>query len=46
MDNQECKERPEVININSNDPLFYPYSIKLNKCSGKCKNINDPYVCC
>ena len=28
---QEFKARPEVININSNDPLFYPYSIKINK---------------
>ena len=24
MNNQECKIRPELININSNEPLFYP----------------------
>ena len=30
MNNQECKIRPEIININSNEPLFYPYSIKVN----------------
>ena len=30
MNNQECKARPEVIAINSNVPLFYPYSIKIN----------------
>ena len=41
--NQECKTRPEIININRNEPLFYPYSIKVNKCSGSCNNINDPY---
>ena len=29
--------------INTNDPVFYPYSIKVNKCSGTCNNINDPY---
>ena len=23
---------------------FYPYSIKVNKCSGSCNNINDPYA--
>ena len=23
--------------------MFYPYSIKVNKCSGSCSNINDPY---
>ena len=43
MNNQECKIRPEIININSNEVLFYPYRIKANKCSGNCNNINDPY---
>ena len=41
--NQECKVRPEIININSNELLFYPYSININKCSGSCNKINDPY---
>ena len=31
MNNQECKIRPEIINLNTNEPLFYPYSIKINK---------------
>ena len=44
MNNQECKIRREIININSNEPTFYPYSIKVNKCSGSCSNINDPYA--
>ena len=30
MKNQECKVRPEIININSNNPMFYPFSIKVN----------------
>ena len=42
MSNQECKVRPAVLNINSNEPLFYPYSILLNKCSGSCNDINNP----
>ena len=42
--NQECKVRPEIININSNDPLIYCFSIKTNKCSGDCNNISDPYA--
>ena len=29
MNNQQHKTRPEVININSNDPLFYTFSIKI-----------------
>ena len=44
MSNQECKVRPEVINVNSDEPSFYPYSVKISKCSGSCCNINDPYA--
>ena len=44
MSNQECKIRPEIININSNTLLFYPYSVKINKCSGSYNNINDPFA--
>ena len=43
MNNQEGKVRSAIININSNGPLFYPYSILVNKCSGSCNNNNDPY---
>ena len=28
MKNQECKVRPEIVNPNSNEPVFYPFSIK------------------
>ena len=28
MNNKECKTRPQIININNNEPLFYPYSVK------------------
>ena len=42
--NQECKVGPEIININSNESSFHPYSVKISKCSGSCKNINDPYT--
>ena len=39
MNNQECKVRPEIINVNSNKPLFYRFSIKTSTCSGSCKSI-------
>ena len=42
MSNQECRVRPEIININSNEPSFYPYSVKISKSSGSCNNLNDP----
>ena len=42
--NQECKVRPKIVDINSNNPIFYPFSIKVNKCSGNCNKINNPYA--
>ena len=44
MNNQECKVRPEIVNVNSNEPVFYPFSIKTSKCSCICNNINDLYA--
>ena len=44
MNNQECKIRSKLIYVNSNELVFYPFSIKINKCSGSCNNINDPYA--
>ena len=44
MKNQECKLRPGIINVNSNEPVSYPFSIKTSKCSGSFDNINDPYA--
>ena len=40
MNNQEFKVRPEIVDINSDDPVFYPFSIKISKCSGSGNNIN------
>ena len=34
MKNQECKVRPEIVDVNSNNPIFYLFSIKVNKCNG------------
>ena len=44
MHKQECKSRSKIINVNNNEPVFYPYSVKVNKCSGSCNNINEPYA--
>ena len=34
MKNQECKIRPEVANVNTNNPVF----------GGNCNNIRNPYA--
>ena len=39
MKSQECRVRPEILNINSNNPIFHPFSIKVNKCNGNCQEI-------
>ena len=44
MNNQKCKVRPEIIDININESLFYHYSVKIRKCCDGCNNINDPYA--
>ena len=44
MNNQECKVRPGIVNVNNTEPIFYLFSIKPSKCSGSCNNINDPYA--
>ena len=48
MTNKEFEIRPQVININSDIPFFYPYSIQVNKCCGSGNNIKHPYwkKCC
>ena len=44
MNNQECKTRPRVANVNGDEPVFFPFSIETSKCSGSCNNINYPYA--
>ena len=43
MNNEECKVRPQFVNVNSEEPVFFPFSIKISKCSGSCNNINNLY---
>ena len=44
MNNQECSVRPQIVNLNTDEPVFFPFSIKTSKCSSSCNNINDPYA--
>ena len=43
MNNQECQTRPQVVNVNGDEPMSFPFSIGTSKCSGICNNINYPY---
>ena len=42
MNNQECKVRTGIININSNNPSTV-IILQISKYSGSCNNINNPY---
>ena len=44
MNHKECKVRPEIVNVNSREPVLFHFSIKTSKCSGSCNNINDLYA--
>ena len=44
MNNQQCKARPQVVNVNGDEPLFFPFTIKTSKCSVSYNNINHLYA--
>ena len=43
MNNQECKTRSQVVNVNEEESVFFPFSIETSKCRGSCNNVNYPY---
>ena len=43
MNNQECKIRTKIINLNTTEPMSYPYSVKINRCKDSCNTTSDPY---
>ena len=43
MTNRECNARPQIVNVNSDEPVFYPFNTKTSKCGGSYNNINYPY---
>ena len=44
MNNQVCQVRTQIVNVNGDDPVLFPFSIKTSKCSGSCNNINNPHA--
>ena len=31
MKNQECKLRPQIMNVNSDEPVLFPFNIKTSQ---------------
>ena len=44
MNNQKYKVRPEIVNVNIDEPVVFPFGIKTSKCKDSCNNVNDPYA--
>ena len=44
--NQECMPRPKILDVNEGvgEALFYPYNVLVNKCSGSCNTLDDPFA--
>ena len=45
INNQECRIRPQIVNINSEESIFFfPFSIETSKSSSSCNNVNNLYA--
>ena len=46
MTNKECKVRPKIINVNSDEPVFYPFSTEISKCrTSETRHIKWDEIC-
>ena len=45
LNNQKCEIQPSLINIHPNEYsqelLYYPFSVKLQRCVGSCNTLSD-----
>ena len=41
---QPCKARPRLVNINSNQTIFYPFADIDNSCGEGCNTVDNAYV--
>ena len=44
LNNQSCQVRSTLIDVNSNEPLYYPLTVSVNKCDGGCNTNNGLYA--
>ena len=44
LNNRPCQTRLTLVDINSNETLFYPFTVIVNKSGGNCNAVDDPYV--
>ena len=44
LNNWPSQIRPTLVDINSNETLFDPFTVSIDKCGGSCNAIDDPYI--
>ena len=44
LNNHPCQAWPTFVNINSNETLFYPFTVSVNNYGGSCNTIDDTYA--
>ena len=44
LNNRPCKARSTLVNMNSDETIFYPFTVSINKCGGSCNTLDDPYT--
>ena len=43
LNNRLCQAKP-TLDTNSDETLFYPFTVIVNTCRGSCNTIDDPYA--
>ena len=44
LNDEPCMVRPTLIDLNPVELQYYPFTINLNKCAGRC-NVLSPKIC-
>lgn len=44
LSKRPCYARPTLVNRNPNEPLYYLFTVSVNKCCGSCNIIDNPHV--
>ena len=44
MNNQECRVKATIVDINNNESLFCSHNVTVYKCINNCNTINDQYA--
>lgn len=43
VSSQPFQPRNIIVAVNSNEPIYYSFSVSVNKCSGSCNTTDDSY---